>query len=86
MNSHSSPAPRELYSSDIILIFSVVTWCTSRSSSSWRRAYIVAYRTVACIAEERKVGFDHSHNSEVNWDDWDLSGNPHVAAARESRE
>ncbi len=31
-------------------------------SASWRRAYIVAFRSTGTIAEERRRGFTHSHN------------------------
>jgi len=33
-------------------------------SSGWRRAYIVAFRAAATVAEERRLGFTHSHNDE----------------------
>lgn len=33
-----------------------------------RRTYVLAFRTAATIALERKAGFTHSHNDEVNWD------------------
>ena len=32
------------------------------SSQGWRRAYVLAFRTNECIAEERSLGFTHSHN------------------------
>ena len=32
------------------------------SSASWRRAYIVAYRSLTTVEEERRRGFTHSHN------------------------
>jgi ectoine hydroxylase-related dioxygenase (phytanoyl-CoA dioxygenase family) len=32
------------------------------SSGSWRRAYIVAYRSLTTVEEERRRGFTHSHN------------------------
>jgi len=32
------------------------------SASSYRRAYIVAFRTVSTVEEERRRGFTHSHN------------------------
>ncbi len=35
------------------------------SSSSWRRAYIVALRSNDTVAEERRRGFTHSHNDET---------------------
>jgi hypothetical protein len=31
-------------------------------SSGWRRAYVVAFRAAATVAEERRLGFTHSHN------------------------
>ncbi len=36
-------------------------------SDTWRKTYIIAYRDVETIAEERALGFTHSHNDEVNW-------------------
>ena len=33
-------------------------------STRWRRAYIVAFRSEATVAEERRLGFTHSHNDE----------------------
>lgn len=32
------------------------------STSGWRRAYVVAFRAAATVAEERRLGFTHSHN------------------------
>lgn len=32
------------------------------SEASWRRAYIVAYRSLTTVEEERRLGFTHSHN------------------------
>lgn len=31
-------------------------------TSGWRRAYVVAFRAAATVAEERRLGFTHSHN------------------------
>lgn len=39
----------------------------NRSANRWRRTYIVAYRTKACVDYERSIGFTHSHNDEINW-------------------
>ena len=33
-----------------------------------RRTYVVAYRAGEVVEAERKIGFTHSHNDEVNWD------------------
>ncbi len=35
------------------------------STAGWRRAYIVAFRAKATIAEERRLGFTHSHNDQL---------------------
>jgi phytanoyl-CoA hydroxylase len=32
------------------------------SADSWRRAYIIAFRSHDTVAEERRLGFTHSHN------------------------
>ncbi len=32
------------------------------TSERWRRAYIIAYRTAETVAQERRLGFTHSHN------------------------
>ena len=42
-------------------------------SNRWRRTYVVAYRSLATIAWERRIGFSHSHNDQVNWDTFDRS-------------
>ena len=39
------------------------------NSNDWRKTYIVAYRDVDTIAQERAIGFTHSHNDNVNWDE-----------------
>ena len=36
-------------------------------SNDWRKTYIIAYRDVETIKEERAIGFTHSHNDDVNW-------------------
>jgi hypothetical protein len=33
-------------------------------------ADVIAYRTEDTVRQERRFGFDHSHNTKVNWDDW----------------
>ena len=35
-------------------------------SDRWRRAYIIAFRSEATVAEERRRGFTHSHNDEAS--------------------
>mmetsp|Transcript_26473 Transcript_26473/g.34482 ORF Transcript_26473/g.34482 Transcript_26473/m.34482 type:complete len:331 (+) Transcript_26473:77-1069(+) len=33
-----------------------------------RRTYVLAYRAGEIVRAERKIGFTHSHNDDVNWD------------------
>ena len=47
---------------------SVVHGSGSNTSDGWRRAYVLAFRTAECVAEERALGFSHSHNDSFNWD------------------
>lgn len=37
------------------------------SKNRWRRTYIAAFRSKACVDYERSIGFTHSHNDTVNW-------------------
>jgi hypothetical protein len=39
------------------------------NSKEWRKTYIIAYRDIDTILEERKMGFTHSHNDKVDWKD-----------------
>lgn len=36
-------------------------------SSQMRKTYILAYRDINTVAQERAMGFTHSHNDNVNW-------------------
>ncbi len=38
-------------------------------SKEWRKTYVMAFRDQDTVAEERAMGFTHSHNDEVNWDE-----------------
>lgn len=33
-----------------------------------RRTYVLAYRAKEIVEAERRIGFTHSHNDQVNWD------------------
>ncbi|GAX74803.1 hypothetical protein CEUSTIGMA_g2250.t1 [Chlamydomonas eustigma] len=35
------------------------------TKTSWRRAYVIAYRSQSTVDEERRMGFTHSHNDAV---------------------
>jgi len=37
----------------------------TRPADSWRRAWVVAFRSDATVAEERRRGFTHSHNDDL---------------------
>jgi Phytanoyl-CoA dioxygenase (PhyH) len=37
-------------------------------TDEWRKTYIIAYRDTETIAEERAIGFTHSHNDTVEWE------------------
>ncbi len=37
------------------------------TSQDWRKTYVVAYRDEQTIAEERRMGFTHSHNDSLDW-------------------
>jgi ectoine hydroxylase-related dioxygenase (phytanoyl-CoA dioxygenase family) len=47
----------------------IVHGSSGNLSNDWRKTYIIAYRDVETIREERAMGFTHSHNDEVNWDE-----------------
>lgn len=40
----------------------------NRSADRWRRTYIAAFRSKACVDFERSIGFTHSHNDTINWE------------------
>lgn len=47
---------------------------SGNSTDGHRRTYVCAFRTAEIVRLERALGFDHSHNTQVNWDtlnQWD---------------
>ena len=46
----------------------VVHGSAGNHTDGHRRTYVLAFRTEETIALERKAGFTHSHNTEMNWD------------------
>jgi len=38
------------------------------SPTRWRRTYIIAFRSKACVEFERSIGFTHSHNDKISWE------------------
>jgi len=45
----------------------IVHGSAGNTSNEWRKTYVAAYRDVETIALERKMGFTHSHNDNVDW-------------------
>ena len=45
----------------------------NRCEDKQRRTYVVAFRPQKVVDAERKIGFTHSHNDEVNWDTFEES-------------
>jgi len=45
----------------------IVHGSAGNTSDVWRKTYVAAYRDVETIALERKMGFTHSHNDNVDW-------------------
>ena len=43
----------------------------NNSPNKQRRTYVLAYRAAKIVQAERKLGFTHSHNDNVNWDTFD---------------
>tara|TARA_R110002074_G_scaffold57077_10_gene140545 strand:+ start:13000 stop:13860 length:861 start_codon:yes stop_codon:yes gene_type:complete len=46
----------------------IVHGSAGNESKEWRKTYVAAYRDIDTIAKERSIGFTHSHNDVVNWD------------------
>jgi hypothetical protein len=46
----------------------IVHGSAGNESNDWRKTYVAAYRDVDTIAKERAIGFTHSHNDVVDWD------------------
>ncbi len=38
-------------------------------SGEWRKTYVMAFRDEDTVRQERAMGFTHSHNDTVNWDE-----------------
>jgi hypothetical protein len=39
------------------------------TSDQWRKTYVMAFRDEETVRQERAMGFTHSHNDQVNWDE-----------------
>jgi ectoine hydroxylase-related dioxygenase (phytanoyl-CoA dioxygenase family) len=38
-------------------------------TNDWRKTYVMAFRDAETVAEERAMGFTHSHNDTVKWEE-----------------
>jgi Phytanoyl-CoA dioxygenase (PhyH) len=38
-------------------------------SGEWRKTYVMAFRDAETVRQERAMGFTHSHNDKVNWEE-----------------
>jgi hypothetical protein len=45
----------------------IVHGSTGNLTPGWRRTYVVAHRSRATVDYERRIGFTHSHNDQINW-------------------
>ena len=50
-----------------------------------RRTYVLAYRAGEIVKAERKIGFTHSHNDDVNWDTFN-DGESHRVGTKDNKE
>lgn len=39
------------------------------TSEEWRKTYVMAFRDSETVRQEREMGFTHSHNDDVNWEE-----------------
>jgi ectoine hydroxylase-related dioxygenase (phytanoyl-CoA dioxygenase family) len=46
----------------------IVHGSAGNRTNEWRKTYVMAFRDAGTIAEERAMGFTHSHNDVVEWD------------------
>lgn len=45
----------------------IVHGSAGNMTDEWRKTYVMAFRDANTIAEERAIGFTHSHNDVVDW-------------------
>ena len=45
----------------------IIHGSSGNRSQRWRRTYVIAHRSRACVDYERSIGFTHSHNDKINW-------------------
>jgi ectoine hydroxylase-related dioxygenase (phytanoyl-CoA dioxygenase family) len=45
----------------------IVHGSAGNMTDEWRKTYVMAFRDADTIAQERAIGFTHSHNDKVDW-------------------
>ena len=48
----------------------IVHGSSGNLTEDWRKTYVIALRDIETIKQERAAGFTHSHNDNVNWDEF----------------
>ena len=46
----------------------IVHGSSGNLTNDWRKTYVMAFRDIETIKQERAIGFTHSHNDKVDWD------------------
>jgi len=46
----------------------IVHGSAGNTSDEWRKTYVMAFRDEETVRQERAMGFTHSHNDDVDWD------------------
>lgn len=47
----------------------IVHGSAGNQSDIWRKTYVMAFRDAETVRLEREMGFTHSHNDEINWNE-----------------
>ncbi len=48
----------------------IVHGSAGNTSDEWRKTYVMAFRDAETVKQERAMGFTHSHNDDVTWEEF----------------
>lgn len=67
LSENDKPKPAEIDRGDVTVHHERILHGSGGnfSSNSWRRAWVVAFRSQETVAKERHIGFTHSHNDNL---------------------
>ena len=67
LSENDKPKPAEINRGDVTVHHERILHGSSGnfSSSSWRRAWVLAFRARETVEKERQIGFTHSHNDNL---------------------